>query len=197
MRADLQHITRLLDELERLVQDASSVPMNRSKGMVGRSDTLALLQELRESLPEELEEAKRLQRERDSILGSGREEAERVLENARNSAGEMVAESEAYRWAHRRSAENLDRAEKYSEEISKGAESYKEQVMSQIESLFADSLDSASEARQQLEASPEKPDRSDLSDRSERSDDTQPQERQDPVSVHPEDDGHGWRATSA
>lgn len=188
MRADLEYITGVLDELETLVQEASSVPMNRGKGMVGRSDALVLVQELRESLPAELEEAKGVQREYESVVASGQEEAERVLENARKSAEEMVAESETYRRAERRSAENLDRAERYSEEISRGAEGYREQVMAQVERWFADSLNSTAQARQELEVSPEKP---------EQSDETQPQERQDPFAAEPEDAHQGWRASSA
>lgn len=192
MRADLEYITGVLDELETLVQEASSVPMNRGKGMVGRSDALVLVQELRESLPAELEEAKGVQREYESIVAYGQEEAERVLGNARKSAEEIVAESETYRRAERRSAENLDRAERYSEEISRGAEGYREQVMTQVERWFADSLNSAAQARQELEVShevsPEKPGQTD---------ETQPQERQDPFAADPEDAGQGWRASSA
>lgn len=188
MRADLEYITGVLDELETLVEKSSSVPMNRTKGMVGRSDALVLVQELRESLPAELEEAKRVQREYESIVAHGEEEAERVLGNARNSAEEMVVESETYRRAERRSAENLDRAERYSEEISRGAEGYREQVMAQVERWFADSLDSAAQARQELEGSPAKP---------VQSDETQPQERQDTFAADPEDRGQGWRASSA
>jgi hypothetical protein len=60
--------------------------------------------------------------------------------------------------------------------------------MTQVERWFADSLNSADQARQELELSPEK---------RHQSDETQPQERQDPFAADPEDAGQGWRASSA
>lgn len=153
MREDLEYLTGVLDEIETLVQDASSVPMNRARAMVDRSDALVLVRELRESLPRELEDAKAIHRERESILASGREEAERVVENARNRADEMVAETETYRRAERWADENLERAETYSEEVSRGSEDYREQVMAQIERWFGESLESVAESRKGLEAS--------------------------------------------
>lgn len=152
MRADLDYITKVLDELEALVQEASRVPMNRGRAMVDRSDMLVLLEELRDSLPGELEEAKGVHREYDSILSSGREESDRIVEDARQHSQESVENSETYRRAQRMAEENLDRAEKYSHEVSRGSEEYREQVMARLERWFGESMDSVSESRRELEA---------------------------------------------
>lgn len=156
MRADLEYITGVLDELETLLQDASKVPMNRGRVMVDRSDMLVLVEELRASLPGELEQAKTVHREHESITSSAREEAERIVENARQSSQELVADSEPYRRAQRLAEENLDGAEKYSQEVSRGSEAYREQVMSRLERWFGESLDSVAESRQELEVPSQK-----------------------------------------
>ena len=54
MREDMQYISGVLDELEAIVQDASSVPMSKGRAVVDRSDLLVMLAELRGSLPPEL-----------------------------------------------------------------------------------------------------------------------------------------------
>lgn len=190
MRADLEYIAGVLDELETLLEEASKVPMNRGRAMVDRSDVLALVEELRGSLPAELEEAKAVHRERDSILSSAREEADRILERARQHSQELVEDSEAYRRAQRLAEENLDRAEKYSREVSRGSEAYREQVMARLERWFGESLDSVAEARQELEVSPQESERPVAGD----PDETAPQE---PVSEHEENGEEGWRASSA
>jgi ElaB/YqjD/DUF883 family membrane-anchored ribosome-binding protein len=201
MRADLEYITSVLDEVEKMVEGSSRVPMNRARAMVDRSDMLVLVKELRDSLPREREEAKAVHRERESILASGREEAERIVQNARQRSQEMVADSETYRRSQRWANENLDGAERYSEEVSRGSEAYREQVMAQIERWFGESLDSVAESRKEFESRELPEPRSGEQDPL---DDTQPQERQEPVIEDREDredreDGgrSGWRASSA
>lgn len=157
MRADLEYITGVLDEIESLLQDGSRVPMNRGRVMVDRSEVLVLARELRDSLPRELEEAKAIHREHGSIISSAREEAERIVQNARQSSQELVAETDSYRRAQRLARENLEGAERYSREVSRGAESYREQVMARTEHWFEEALDSISQSRQDLEQPPEGP----------------------------------------
>lgn len=193
MRADLEYIAGVLDELETLLQNASKVPMNRGRVMVDRSDVLALAEELRDALPKELEEAKVIYREQDSVLSSAREEAGRIVEGARQRSRDLVEDSESYRRAQRMAEENLDRAEKYSREVSRGSEAYRDQVMAQLERWFGDSLDSVAESRRELEGPQEKSKQSEQPG-GDQLDETQPQE---PVS---EDEGAGardWRASSA
>ncbi|WP_152670667.1 ATP synthase subunit B family protein [Rubrobacter aplysinae] len=218
MRADLEYITGVLDELESLVQDASNVPMNRARAMVDRSDVLVLVKELRDSLPGELEEAKAIHREHESIVDSGREEAERIVQNARQRAQEMVADSETYRRAQRRADENLDSAEKYSEEVCRGSEAYREQVMAQVERWFGESMQSVADSRQEFEVRDSHKSREDRGAEEGREDqesheshesrevpsgeqnpldDTRPQERQEPIAGDRENGGGGWRASSA
>lgn len=191
MRADLEYIAGVLDELETLLEEASKVPMNRGRVMVDRSDVLALAGELRSSLPKELEEAKTVHRERESIRSSAREEADRMLERARQHSQEQVEGSESYRRAQRLAEENLDRAERYSREVSRGSEAYRKQVMDRLERWFGESLDSLAEARQELEAPRE---RAEAPVKSDPLDETQPQE---PISEDEEGGETGWRASSA
>lgn len=189
MRADLEYIAGVLDELETLLEEASKVPMNRGQAMVDRSDVLALVEELRDSLPGELEEAKAVHRERDSILSAARAEADRILERARQHSQELIEDSETYRRAQRLAEENLDRAEKYSQEVSRGSEAYREQVMARLERWFGESLDSVAESRRELEVPSEKNEQPESA-----LDETAPQES---ISEDEEGGETGWRASSA
>lgn len=194
MRADLEYIAGVLDELETLLRNASKVPMNRGRVMVDRSDMLALAEELRDALPKELEEAKVIHRERDSVLSSAREEAGRIVEGARQRSQDLVEDSESYRRAQRMAEENLDRAEKYSREVSRGSEAYREQVMARLERWFGESLDSLAESRRELEVPQEKSKQSEQPGGGDQLDETQPQE---PVSEDEGADARDWRASSA
>src|SRR5829696_2956651 len=130
MREDMQYISGVLDELEAIVQDASSVPMSKGRAVVDRSDLLVMLDELRGSLPPELAEAEALRRERGATIAAAEEE--------------LVSRTE------RRAGEIIDGAERYAEEVSGGSEVYRDRVMEQLENWFQDSLISVEESRQEL-----------------------------------------------
>ena len=179
MREDLQYISGVLDELEAIVQDASSVPMSKGRAVVDRSDLLVMLDELRGSLPPELAEAESLRRECGATVAAAEEEAQRIIEEAHHRADGRVPETEVLRRAERRAGEVIDGAERYAEEVSSGSEIYRDRVMGQLENWFQDSLISVEESRQELGGVPVH----------------RPASRSEVVEE--ESDGQGWRASSA
>lgn len=180
MREDMEYISGVLDELEAIVQDASRVPMRKGRAVIDRADLLVMLDELRGSLPGELSEAEAIRRECAAIVTSAEEEARRIVEEAHEQAEARVLETELYRRSQRRAAEGIDRAEKYAREIQGGSEVYQDRVMNQLEGWFQDSLTSVGESRKELGNSPVR--RSPM-----------------PTAEAPpaEENGHGWRASSA
>ncbi|MDX6380923.1 MAG: hypothetical protein QOI57_1947 [Rubrobacteraceae bacterium] len=181
MREDMEYISGVLDELEAIVQDASRVPMRKGRAVIDRTDLLVMLDELRGTLPGELSEAEAIRRECAAIVASAEEEARRIVEEAHEQAEERVVDTELYRRSQRRAAEGIDRAERYAREIQGGSEVYQDRVLSQLESWFQDSLSSVGESRQELGNSPVR--RTPM-----------------PTAETPppaEENGHGWRASSA
>lgn len=190
MREDMEYLNGVLDELEAIVQDASSVPMRKGRAVVDRSDLLVMLDELRGSLPAELAEAESIRRECGAVVAAAEEEAARIVEEAHNRAEMMVQDTEPYRRALRRADEVVERADRYAEEISSGSEVYRDRVMGQLEGWFQDSLVSVGESRQELGGVPVR--------RPEPSLERQPERQTVPAEAHEEngDEGH-WRVSSA
>lgn len=101
----LRRADQLLSELTELVETARAVPMSGSC-VVPREHVLDLLDELREVMPPEMNEARRLIAQRDALLQAAEEsgadtrarsrtEAESVLDDARQHARQLVAQAEA------------------------------------------------------------------------------------------------------
>ncbi len=181
MKEDMEYISGVLDELESVVRDASGVPMGKGRAVVDRADLLVMVDELRGSLPEELSEAEAIRRECAAIVAAAEEEARRIVGDAHERAEAKVLDTELYRLSHRRAAEIVDRAERYAREIQGGSEVYQDRVMGQLESWFQDSLVSVGESRRELGSSPVR--RSPM-----------PTAEASPAA---EENGHGWRASSA
>lgn len=174
----MQYIGGVLQEMEAIVEDASQVPMRRGKVVVDRSDLSVMLDELRDSIPQELEEARTVRREYEATIEAGREEARKIIEQAREQAEAQALETEHYQRAQRRAAETVEQAEQYARDVARGAESYRDRILGQLEEWFEESMGAIAESRREL--------------------DKQQQERQ-PTKVFPadyEENGQrGWKAS--
>lgn len=156
MREEMEYISGILEELEAIVYNASSVPMRKGRALVDRSDIVYMLEELRESLPGELSDAESVRRECSAMVAAAEEEAGRILEKARERADERVEHTDVYLRSQRRASEIQGAAEQYSQEVSSGSEAYRERIMGQLENWCQDSLTSVEESRKELNNAPRK-----------------------------------------
>ena len=81
----------LVDRLEELVSIGKRVPFS-GKVMVEENDFLALVDQLRIAVPNEIKQAQRVIRERQSIIAESHEEAARILDAARKRAEYFVSQ---------------------------------------------------------------------------------------------------------
>lgn len=153
MRGDAEYLDDVLNELEAMIADASSVPMRRGRAVLDRSDVLVLLDEVRKALPSELDDSERIREECREIVEESEKEARRIVERARSLADSRVESTELYRHSQRRAQEIVERAESRAEKVSRGSEDYREQVMDQLEGWVESSLYSIEESREELKNS--------------------------------------------
>src|SRR4051794_4397255 len=79
-----------VDELSTVIENARSVPMSGSC-MVPRDHLLDLLDDLRESLPEDVQAAGAIVEQRTEILQEAQAEAERLTGRTRGEAEQLLA----------------------------------------------------------------------------------------------------------
>lgn len=181
MRGEKEYMYGVLDELETIVHEASGVPMRRGKAVLGRADIGALLDELRDSIPADLDDSERVREECREVVAEAGDEARRIVERAHEQAENAVFETELYKRSEQEAEKVVSRAERYAEEVSGGSEDYRGRVMEQLEGWFQDSLHSVGESRKQLS-------NTSRSNSSSADAENGPEE---------DDGGEGWRASSA
>lgn len=74
-------ILKLLDELEEVIDEASNVPFTK-KVSVNPDEVYELINDLRDSLPEEIKEARWVNEERERIISEAEKQAEVLIQNA-------------------------------------------------------------------------------------------------------------------
>ena len=85
-----------VDELTTVIENARSVPMSGSC-MVPRDHLLDLLDDLRESLPEDVQAAGAIVEQRTQILQAAQAEAERLTGRTRSESDELLAQAQRQR----------------------------------------------------------------------------------------------------
>ena len=86
-------VLELLDELDELIEVASSVPVVR-KVMVDPNEVTEIVKEIRLELPDEIQQAQWIKNERQRILDEAKAEYESILNEARQKADALVENDE-------------------------------------------------------------------------------------------------------
>ncbi len=130
---DIQH---LVDRLEDLVDEGRHMPMSKYT-LIDEERALEIIDQMRISIPEEIEKAARILAQRDRILSQAHEEAARIVQNAREK-GEKLIENEVGVQAARSHAANIiEQAKQDAEDITKEADEYALKVFATLEARLA------------------------------------------------------------
>jgi hypothetical protein len=124
----------LLDRLEELVSFGKRVPFY-GKVMVEENEFLALVDQLRIAVPNEIKQAQRVIRERQTILAESHEEAARILDAARKRAEYFVSQEGI-----------LNEARLKGEQVLQDAHDKRNRVMGEIDAYALEQFDKVEEA---------------------------------------------------
>jgi cell division septum initiation protein DivIVA len=115
-----------VDELTTVIENARSVPMSGSC-MVPRDHLLDLLDELRESLPEEVQQAGAIVEQRTEILQQAQAEAERLTGRTRSETEQVIGT------ARRQRDELIGTARRQRDELIAEAQEQADQLLAEAE----------------------------------------------------------------
>lgn len=109
-------IMELLDRLEEIMSQATRVPLT-GKVMVEADELFALLDEMRDVLPQEIREAGRVARDREQLIRDAREEAATTVEEARVHAARLLDDHMIVEQAQQQGDEIIDNAKRIARQI--------------------------------------------------------------------------------
>jgi vacuolar-type H+-ATPase subunit H len=121
-----------LQQLEELVTQAKSMPLS-SSALLNREEVLELLAQMRESLPEEIKQARWIVKDREDLLAKARHDVDALLEKARSEQLRMASREEVVRRAKDEAERVLAEAEKEARETRLEAEDYVDSKLAQFE----------------------------------------------------------------
>lgn len=126
---DIQH---LVDRLEELFNDGRHMPFTPYT-MIEEQRALELIDQMRISVPEEIEKAKRVIRERDRIMAQANEEAARIRDLAREKSETLIQRDAITQAAQARAASIIEQSRREAHAIREEADQYVLDVLSDLE----------------------------------------------------------------
>ena len=82
-------VNTILDEIENLVVDGKRIPLT-NRSLIDEMELVHLVDNLRQELPNEIQNAQAIMDSKDAILNEGRAEAEKIVETGkRGRAGKV------------------------------------------------------------------------------------------------------------
>jgi vacuolar-type H+-ATPase subunit H len=133
---DIQH---LIDRLEELLVNGRHIPFT-AQTFIDEQRALELIDQMRISIPEEIERAKRVLRERDRIIAQANEEAARIRELAREKSETLVQRDSITQAAQTRAASIIEQSRREAEAIRREADQYVADVLSDLEEALGRTL---------------------------------------------------------
>ncbi len=132
-------ILQLIEELEDVMDDASSVPFSK-KVAIDPDEIYEIIKEIRQSLPEEIRQAKWVNDEKDRILEEANaqaadivKEAEKISQDAEHETqrrfNELVNENTVTKQANKIGEGIVADAEKQSRQIREGVFAYVDEIL--------------------------------------------------------------------
>ncbi|MBI2952823.1 MAG: ATPase [Chloroflexi bacterium] len=143
-------VLHLIDRLESLVSAGIRFPMT-SKAVVDEQEFLEIVDQLRVAIPEEIKQAKRLSVEKDRVIGTAKNEAEKILITAQERAAIMLKDNEVVKLAEQQAQAIVTEAEQAAEEIRAGADYYALEVLAGLETELNRLLAQVKKGRATLE----------------------------------------------
>lgn len=133
---DIQH---LIQRLEDVIEEGRHMPFSRYT-MVDEVRALELIDQLRISVPEEVEKARRIMLRREEILNQAHHEGEQVVGRARERGTEIVEREVTVQVAQNRANQILEEARREAAQLRADADAYVIQVLGKLEQGLARKL---------------------------------------------------------
>ena len=146
-----------------MVEEARGVPLSASC-VVHRGEMLELLDEAREALPNDLESAQKLIAARDAIIEEGRVSAEQMIAMAREDVARMVEQTSIVQMARDEARKILDEARTLGDQEKQEVEEYIDGRLATLEVILNKTQDAVARGRERLAGANDKDVLSHLSD---------------------------------
>jgi len=119
-------------QLEDLIREAKSMPLS-SSALLNRDEVLELIEQLKDSIPDEIKQARWIVKDREELLAKARRDAEAMVEEGRQEQLRLASHEEVVQRSHTEAARIVSEAEDEARKLRLEAEDYVDAKLAQLE----------------------------------------------------------------
>lgn len=142
-------VMAILEKLDTYLSECARLPLV-GRLMVDEDEVFNLIDDLRAALPQEIEHAKWLLKERERILAEARREADEILRDAQGQIASLASESAIAKEARIQAEELMQKSREVAREINLGAREYADDLMRRVEEVLVEATESIRQGRKEL-----------------------------------------------
>ena len=121
-----------IQQLEDMIKEAKSMPLS-SSALLNREELLEVVAEMRDSLPEEIKQARWVVKDREELLMKARREADALVEKARAEQARMASREAVVQASQEEAERILGEAREQARQVKLEAEDYVDAKLAQYE----------------------------------------------------------------
>ena len=125
-------ILHLVDRLEDLIDEGRHIPLSKYT-MIDEERALEIIDQMRISIPEEIEKSSRIIQQRDRVMAQANEEASRLVDLARERGDTLTSREAIAQAAQNRAANIIELARQEANGMQVDADNYVMEVLGELE----------------------------------------------------------------
>ena len=142
-------VIELIDEMQIIVENGSTLPFS-SKALINPEEALDILDDIRKALPEELVQAQDIVNRKNAILVEAQNDADRIRSEAKQRLAEMINTNEITRTATEQAEKILENAQNSAKDIRVGTQHYSDKILYNLQVQLKQINDTIEEDRKEL-----------------------------------------------
>ena len=146
-------IDEILEEMDELLDKASSMPLIAHKKVVDGDRLRELINDVRLNLPHELKEAKKIEFDCQRIMNEAKSKSEAIIRKAEERAPQIVSQEAIVVEAKKKAVDMITKAQQTAQNIQKTAMASLTKMLTETESFYTKNLQEIKSVKSRLSAS--------------------------------------------
>lgn len=142
-------VMELLAELEEVIEKGNTLPFS-SRALVNPEELLEIIDEIRDAMPSELTESKKIVAERKKILFAAQDEAEHIKAEAEKRLKELIDTNEITKTASAQANEMINNANASAKALKLGTQNYADKLLYTFQLQLKEMNDRVEQNRNEL-----------------------------------------------
>ncbi len=143
-------VEELLEELQAMMNEAKPMPLTGGKALVETEKVLDIIDEINDTLPSEVRQAKNIVSDRTQIIAEAKKEAEEIIRAAKEKREQLINHDEIVKEAKAKSIEILADTKAKNDEMQKAAADFVEEMMKKADDAITAQLTELRKTRQNI-----------------------------------------------